>query len=201
MTTTEQNEAAKVISIVQFGDPVLRQVADEISKEDFQSEEIQKLIDDMEVSLHAAGGIGLAAPQVGVSRRLIIIKIPAATNRPGYGEVPETPLLVVINPAITFSSPKTRRAAEGCLSIKAPGGGSYEGVVERPDRVIVQGFDREGNEITIDADKLLSRALQHEVDHLNGVLFTDLIRNVRDLRIVHPVNSDDPVFENNPFLR
>lgn len=192
-----ETEVRKPTPITQFGDPVLRLQAREISPDEIDSEEVQELIEDMIVSLKAAGGIGLAAPQVGVSKRLFIVDIPES-NRVGYGHTPETPLIVVINPRIVFASPETRRAAEACLSIRTPDGrGVYEGVVERPERVVVEGLDRQGEPIIVEADKLLSRAVQHEIDHLDGILFTDRIKELRDLRIVYPVDSKDPVFERN----
>lgn len=183
--------------ITQFGDPVLRLVAAEVSTEEIVSPEVQELIEEMAVSLRAARGIGLAAPQIGVSKRIFIVEIPES-NRVGYGHTPETPLTVVINPRIVLASAETRRAAEACLSIRTPDGrGVYEGVVERPERVVVEGQDREGNPIVVDADKLLSRAVQHEIDHLDGILFTDRIKEAKDLRIVYPVENTDPVFERN----
>jgi peptide deformylase len=121
-------------------------------------------------------------------------------NRVGYGDIEETPLLVMINPEVVFASEETRRAPEACLSINTPDGGRYEGVVERPERVRVRGYDRTGKEITVEADKFLSRALQHEVDHLNGILFTDHIRNLKDLRIYRPVEATDPVLGANVHL-
>lgn len=185
--------------ITQFGDPVLRLRAKEVALEEIASPEVQDIIEDMIVSLAAAGGVGLAAPQISVSRRIIIIKIPAM-NRVGYGDIEETPLLVMINPEIVSASEETRRAPEACLSINTPDGGRYEGVLERPERVRVRGYDRTGKEITVDADKFLSRALQHEVDHLDGILFTDRIRNLRDLRIYRPVEATDPVLGANVHL-
>jgi peptide deformylase len=124
---------------------------------------------------------------------LLISKIPAM-NRVGYGDVPETPLLVLINPVILEKSQEMRRAPEACLSIRTPDDkGVYEGVVERPERIVVRGYDRLGQEITVEGDKLLSRALQHEIDHLDGILFTDHIRELRDLRVYYPVDAADPV--------
>lgn len=187
------------LPITQFGDPVLRMRATEVDPDDIGSPEVQDIIEDMIVSLAAAGGVGLAAPQISVSWRIIIIKIPAMI-RVGYGDIEETPLLVMVNPEIVSFSQETRRAPEACLSINSPDGGRYEGVLERPERVQVRGFDRHGKEITVDADKFLSRALQHEVDHLDGILFTDRIRNLKDLRIYRAVETTDPVLERNTYL-
>lgn len=188
------------VPIRQFGDPVLRMRAAEVAHDEIGSAQVASLIEDMVASLRAAGGIGLAAPQIGVSQRVLIIKIPALT-RIGYGNVPETPLLAMINPRIVSTSEETRRAPEACLSIRTPDGrGVYEGVLERPERVTIQGLGRDGSEIVVDADNLLARALQHEVDHLDGILFTDRIRDLKDLRVYYPVVASDPVLEQNTFV-
>jgi peptide deformylase len=187
------------IPITQFGDPVLRLRAREIDPNEITSLEVQSTIEDMIVSLAAAGGVGLAAPQISVSQRIIIIKIPAM-NRVGYGDIEETPLLVIINPEIVSASQETRRAPEACLSINSADGGRYEGVVTRPEKVWVRGYDRTGKGITVEADNFLSRALQHEVDHLDGILFTDRVRDLKDLRIYHAVNANDPVLQGNVHL-
>ncbi|MEO8289089.1 MAG: peptide deformylase [Chloroflexota bacterium] len=189
----EETQLRAAVPIRQFGDPVLRVPAMEIDHDRIGSAEVQGTIDDMVASLAAAKGVGLAAPQIGLSQRLLIIKIPAM-NRVGYGDVPETPLLVLINPVILEKSQEMRWAPEACLSIRTPDGkGVYEGVVERPERIVVRGYNRLGREITVEGDKLLSRAIQHEIDHLDGILFTDHIRELRDLRVYYPVDSDDPV--------
>ncbi len=185
--------------ITQFGDPVLRLRAKEVDPAEIDSPQVQDVIEDMIVSLAAAGGAGLAAPQISVSRRIVILKYPAM-NRVGYGDIEERPLLVLINPEIVYASEEMRRAPEACLSINTPDGGRYEGVVERPERVRVRAYDRTGKEITVDAESFLSRALQHEVDHLEGILFTDRIRDLKDLRIYHPVALTDPVLQANVFL-
>lgn len=187
------------LPITQFGDPVLRLRAKEVALEEISSPAIQGIIEDMVASLAAAGGAGLAAPQISVSKRIVIIKYPAM-NRVGYGEIEEQPLLVLINPEIVYASEETRRAPEACLSINTPDGGRYEGVLERPERVRVRAYDRAGREFTVEADKFLSRALQHEVDHLEGILFTDRIPDLKDLRIYHPVSADDPVLQANVHL-
>lgn len=195
----DQATARTPLPITQFGDPVLRLRAKEVDLAGIESPEIQGIIEDMVASLAAAGGAGLAAPQISVSRRIVIIKYPAM-NRVGYGEIEEMPLMVLINPEVVYASEETRRAPEACLSINTADGGRYEGVLERPDRVQVRAYDRTGKEFTVDAGKFLSRALQHEVDHLEGILFTDRIRDLKDLRIVRPVEAGDPVLQGNVHL-
>jgi peptide deformylase len=201
MTTPDTGTERPIVPVRQFGDPVLRSMATSLDLDSINSPELQGTIEDMVASLAAAGGIGLAAPQIGLSWRMFIIKIPPLM-RVGYGAVSETPLLVVINPEIVYTSTETRIAPEACLSIRTPDGrGVYEGVLERPERVVVQGYDRAGRPIEIEGDSLLARAMQHEIDHLDGILFTDRIRQLRDLRIYYPIESTDPVLERNAYLQ
>ena len=199
MSTEMADSTRSPLPIRQLGDPVLRMQSREVSADEVTSLEIQNIVEDMIVSLQAARGVGLAAPQIGVSQRIIIIQIPAMV-RVGYGTIPETPLTVLINPEIVEASAETRFAHEACLSIQTPDGGIYEGAVERPDRVKVKAYDRFGKEIIVDGDNLLGRVLQHEIDHLDGRLFPDLIRDVRNLRICYPVKRSDATLEQNIFL-
>lgn len=141
-----------------LGDPVLRAPAEEVSEFD---EEIQTLAEDMLETMYRASGIGLAGPQVGVSRRIIVLDL-GESDEDGHGAV------ALVNPQVVAATRKTDRAPEGCLSI--PG---MEEVVERPASVTVRGFTPQGDAVTIEADGLFSRALQHEIDHLDGVLFID----------------------------
>lgn len=128
--------------------------------------DVQKLIDDMIETMYAAPGIGLAAPQVGVSKRIIVIDV-------SVKETEKTPLLVLINPEIIRTEGEIE-SEEGCLSI--PG---YITIVKRAERVLVSGLNRDGKEILIEGEGLLSRALQHEIDHLNGILFIDRISSIK----------------------
>lgn len=143
-----------------MGEPVLRTPAKEAEAFD---EELRELVEDLLETMYHAQGIGLAAPQVGVSRRVLVVDLGEADEE-GRGPV------TLVNPRVAESSRKTDRAPEGCLSI--PG---LEEVVERPETVTVEGYDPEGEEVTIEASGLLSRALQHEIDHLDGILFVDRV--------------------------
>jgi peptide deformylase len=120
------------------------------------SDDLQRLIDDMFETMHAAQGIGLAAPQVGRSERLAVIEVDGER-------------IVAINPEIVEES-GSDRAEEGCLSIP-----DIYGEVERSTRVVVEATDREGKPFTVEADGLLARCLQHEIDHLHGKLFIDYL--------------------------
>jgi peptide deformylase len=135
-----------------LGDPVLREETKPVT---VITEEIQRLIEDMFETMYAARGIGLAAPQVGRSERLCVI------------DVDEEPM-VLINPEILESSRATEKAEEGCLSIP-----DIYGDVERPASVRVRAMDREGNVFERDAEGLLARCMQHEIDHLHGKMFID----------------------------
>ena len=140
-----------------LGDPVLRTVAAPV---DAVTDDVRRLIDDMMQTMYDADGVGLAAPQIGVQQRVIVIDVREAGLEP----------FALVNPGIVEVSPETERGEEGCLSI--PG---IRDIVERPARVTVTGLDRDGADVRIDADGLLARALQHEVDHLDGVLFLDRV--------------------------
>lgn len=126
---------------------------------------IQRLIDDMIETMHAVSGVGLAANQVGISKRLCIIDVSAKEEK--------TPLIVLINPVI-IEKGGVVEAEEGCLSI--PG---YTTTIKRAEMVYVRGINREGKHIEIDGTGLLSRVLQHEIDHLNGLLIIDRISPIK----------------------
>jgi peptide deformylase len=141
-----------------LGDPVLRKPAVEISE---FGEELESLARDMLETMYKSSGIGLAGPQIGISERIIVVDISASDEEEGGP-------LALVNPRVVESSRVTDRAPEGCLSI--PG---MEEVVERPSAVTVEGATPSGEPVAIDAEGLLSRVLQHEIDHLDGVLFID----------------------------
>lgn len=140
-----------VYPIRQFGDPVLRQRAREVEHLDGV---LARLIDDMFETMYAAPGVGLAAPQVGIERRVFVYDI---------GEGPNA----VINPTIVESTGEWNYD-EGCLSIP-----DLSWTVERPKEVHLRGIDIDGGEIDIEADELLARCFQHEMDHLDGVLLVE----------------------------
>lgn len=137
-------------------DPVLRQKAKKISTIDSS---IQRLIDDMIETMQEAKGVGLAAPQVGVSLRVIVIQMP--------GEQP----VAIINPEVVERAGE-QEVTEGCLSV--PG---YCGEIKRSAKITVKGKDRQGKRIKIKASGLMAEALEHETDHLNGKLYIDHIKN------------------------
>ena len=145
--------------IVLMGDPVLRTEAEPVEAFD---DELRTLVRDMFETMYHADGIGLAAPQIGVLQRVLVLDLRREDG-------PEAKVALV-NPAVTWASPDTEKEPEGCLSI--PG---MEELVNRPRAVRVEGMDPEGNPVSIEAEELFSRALQHEIDHLDGILFPDRI--------------------------
>ncbi|ARQ08507.1 peptide deformylase [Rhizobium etli] len=144
-------------------DPVLRQLSKPIERVDA---DLQRLADDMLETMYDAPGIGLAAIQIGVPRRILVIDV----SREGEEKQPQ----VFINPEIVKSSDDRSVYEEGCLSIP-----DYYAEVERPATVSVKYLDREGKEQMVEADGLLATCLQHEIDHLNGVLFIDHISRLK----------------------
>ena len=151
--------------ILRLGDSILTEPARPV---DVITPDIDALIDDMIETMYAAPGIGLAAPQVGVSLRIFVIDL-------SLGKDPAA-LHVMLNPQFVERE-GMQLEEEGCLSI--PG---FNATVARPKRVVVKGLNRQGDEYTIEGTGLLARALQHEVDHLNSCLFVDRLRGIsRDL--------------------
>lgn len=144
-------------------DPILREVSKPIETID---SEVKKLADDMLETMYDAPGIGLAAIQIGVARRMLVLDV----SKDGEDKTP----LVFINPEVVASSDARSVYEEGCLSIP-----DYYAEVERPAAITVKHLDRDGKEQIVEADGLLATCLQHEIDHLNGVLFIDHISKLK----------------------
>ena len=155
--------AMTIKPLIILPDPLLRQVSKPVERVD---SDLQRLADDMLDTMYDAPGIGLAAVQIGVPRRMLVIDV----SREGEEKQP----LVVINPEIVTSSDERSVYEEGCLSIP-----DYYAEVERPATVSVKYLDRNGKEQMVEADSLLATCLQHEIDHLNGVLFIDHISKLK----------------------
>jgi peptide deformylase len=144
-------------------DPILREVSKPIETID---SEVKKLADDMLETMYDAPGIGLAAIQIGVARRMLVLDV----SKDGEDKAP----LVFINPEVVSASDARSVYEEGCLSIP-----DYYAEVERPAAITVKHLDRDGKERLTEADGLLATCLQHEIDHLNGVLFIDHISKLK----------------------
>jgi peptide deformylase len=144
---------------------------------------VQKLIDDMIETMRAAGGAGLAAPQVGRPLRVIVIEVPPPEADPPRVEDKE--VIVLINPQIVRRSGQ-RQVAEGCLSV--PG---YWAEITRSVKVIAKGLNREGREVRIKGEELLAQALEHEFDHINGVLYIDHLESLDQLVKIEPGREEE----------
>jgi peptide deformylase len=156
-----------VREIVFVPDPVLRKKARTVTKFD---EKLQTLIDDMVETMRQAPGVGLAAPQVGELQRVIVVEYLENEEDEELEDAAEAPkkLYTIVNPEITRRSTEVEVGTEGCLSV--PG---YNGEVERHLAVTVKGQNRYGQPVTLRLKDWTARIFQHEIDHLNGVLFTD----------------------------
>ena len=158
--------------IVYVPDPVLRKKAKTVTKFD---EKLQTLIDDMVETMRAAPGVGLAAPQVGVLERVIVVEYYENEEDADDEEADEAPkkLYTLVNPEITRKSTELEEGTEGCLSV--PG---FQGEVERHLAITVKAQTRHGQPVTLKVKDWTARIFQHEIDHLNGVLFTDLASRI-----------------------
>jgi len=150
-----------VLPLVPMDNPVLHQKAKRVTKIDGS---VQKLIDDMIETMREIEGAGLAAPQVGVPLQVAVI------------EIPDGELITLVNPELVKGTDE-HEVCEGCLSL--PG---YNGDIKRFNSVTVKGRDRHGRQIRIKADGLLAQALQHEIDHLNGIVYVDHLESRDKLR-------------------
>ncbi len=152
-----------VLPIVTYEDEILREKAEPIKK---NSDQLQKLIDDMFDTMYNADGVGLAAPQIAKPLRIFVADISPVKEE--NGEQSSREPLTIINPEITLESEETATKDEGCLSIP-----DVMGPVTRPEKVVVTFKDRDFNDQKMNVEGQLARVIQHEIDHLNGVLFID----------------------------
>ncbi|MGH2939017.1 MAG: peptide deformylase [Solirubrobacterales bacterium] len=163
-----------VLPIREMGDPVLRQEAREVPIEELASAEVQGLIDDMIETMRVADGAGLAAPQVGVPLRIAVIEV--REGNPRYPYKPPLPLTVIVNPQLTPLDGATFATNEGCLSMP-----NVRGDLERFENVGVRYLDREGEMHEETRRGLTAGTFQHEVDHLDGILFVDRMADMSSL--------------------
>ncbi len=162
------------LSILTVPNSALRQKSKKVSQID---DSIKNIVVDMIKALDNEGGIGLAAPQLGIPLRIIIVEI-KDTEIARNTKIKPTSLIVLINPEIIKTSEEQEKREEGCLSVP-----NVWGLVMRPLKIKVMGLDRQGKKIKIKASDLLARVLQHEIDHLDGILFTDKA----DLKTLHKI--------------
>lgn len=159
-----------VREVIRMGHPVLRQVAQPVGA--FGTPELRSLVTDMDDTMRALSGAGIAAPQVGVSLRVVIFEV---TENPRYPHVQPIPYTVLVNPVLTPLGEDTEEGWEGCLSV--PG---MRGLVPRYRRLRYTGYDLEGTPIDRTVEGFHARVVQHEVDHLDGILYPQRVRDLRN---------------------
>ena len=172
-----------VKEILKMGNPLLREVAEDFSVEEIKNSETQLLLEDMWHSLAAAGGIGLAAPQIGISKQLAVIKLTEESDR--YPDMEDSEAFIIFNPKITVLDKTEQGFWEGCLSV--PG---LRGFVERPRKIRVDYLDESAKPRSIEVEDFLATVFQHELDHLVGKLYVDRIKDITTLMF-----EDEMVFE------
>jgi peptide deformylase len=170
------NHGMAILKVARLGHPVLRQKAAPVPTEKIASREIQQLIDDMFETMHEYGGIGLAAPQVHESLRLFVAGIRDADVVSPMSDDEDMPLIAVINPEVVPVSRETATDWEGCLSIP-----DIRGQVPRPSAVRLRALDRHGEKFEVIAKGLPARVIQHETDHLDGIIFFDRMKSLESL--------------------
>jgi len=152
-----------------MGNPILRKIADDVKVSNIKSDNFYQLLLDLKDSMKHYGGIGIAAPQIGVSEKVCVIEL-LGINR--YGEEINLPFTVFVNPVIEVLEGEVRGYWEGCLSV--PG---LRGYVERPQKIRVHYLNENAEEKTLEAEGFLATVIQHELDHLFGKLYIDRIKD------------------------
>ena len=168
-----QRRPMAVLKVAHLGHPVLRQVAEPVALEAIRSPELQRLIDDMLETMEEHDGAGLAAPQVHVSRCVVIYGVEA---NPRYPDAEAVPLTVLVNPRITPVGTEQDEDWEGCLSVP-----DLRGRVPRFTRVRVEAYGRDGAPLRFTAEGFHARVVQHECDHLDGKVYLDRMRSMETL--------------------
>ena len=183
-----------ILKVARMGHPVLRRVADPVPSDHVGSDEIQRLIGDMIDTCREYSGAGLAAPQVHVSKRVVVMEV---YDNPRYPDAPELALTVVVNPEVEHIDPTRQMVWEGCLSVP-----DLRGQVPRSSAVRLTGLGLDGEPIDVPLDGFPAAVVQHECDHLDGRLYVDRMESMESLtflgefdrfvrpRIVEEVNED-----------
>ena len=162
-----------ILKVARLGHPVLRQPARPVPPEQIHSAEIQRFIDDLIETMREYDGAGLAANQVHALRQIAVIEVQKNAR---YPDAPEVPLTVVINPVVTPLTEEREDGWEGCLSVP-----DMRGVVPRYTSVRLECLDRQGHRVDVVAKDFFARVIQHETDHLDGIVYVDRIVDMRTL--------------------
>lgn len=162
-----------ILKVARLGHPVIRTPAEAVPKESISSQEIQRLIDDMIETMYEYDGVGLAAPQIYVSKQIAVIEVSNNRRYPGHGSIP---LTILINPRILQISKRQLEDWEGCLSVQ-----ELRGRVPRADSLEVEAYGRDAKKVRFHAQGFFARVVQHECDHLAGKVFLDRMPNLNSL--------------------
>src|SRR5919109_3915684 len=162
-----------ILKVARLGHPVLRMQAQPLTIDEIRSRDTQRFIDDMIETMREYDGAGLAANQVHTLKQICVIEV---LGNPRYPDAPHIPLTVVINPVVTPLTDEMEDGWEGCLSVP-----DMRGLVPRYTAVRLEYHDREGKRQEVDAKDFFARVIQHETDHLNGIVYIDRMRDLRTL--------------------
>ena len=162
-----------ILKVARLGHPVLREVARPIPAAAIRSADVQRLIDDMIETMREYDGAGLAAPQVHALLQIAVIEVAA---NPRYPDAPEVPLTVLVNPVVTPLTDEVEEGWEGCLSVP-----DMRGSVPRRTAVRLECYDRDAQRVDLVAKDFFARVIQHETDHLNGIVYLDRMRDLSSL--------------------
>ena len=162
-----------ILKVARLGHPVLREIAQPVPLERIRLAEVQRFIDDMVETMREYNGAGLAANQVHTPLQIAIIEV---TSNPRYPDAPQIPLTVLVNPIVTPITEEMEEGWEGCLSVP-----DMRGRVPRHSAVRLECYDREGKPVDLVAKDFFARVIQHETDHLNGIVYVDRMRDLSSL--------------------
>ena len=162
-----------ILKVARLGHPVLRQIAQPVPVERIRSAEVQRFIDDMVETMREYSGAGLAANQVHTPLQIAVIEV---TSNPRYPDAPQIPLTVLVNPIVTPVTEEMEEGWEGCLSVP-----DMRGRVPRHSAVRLECYDRAGERVDLVAKDFFARVIQHETDHLNGIVYVDRMRDLSSL--------------------
>jgi peptide deformylase len=165
-----------ILKVARLGHPVLRQEARPLSAEEIRSADTQRFIDDLIETMREYDGAGLAANQVHTLKQVCVIEV---LGNPRYPEAPDIPLTVLINPVVTPLTEEIEEGWEGCLSVP-----DMRGRVPRFTEVRLECLDRDGEEIDLVAKEFFARVIQHETDHLKGIVYVDRMRDLSSLSYI-----------------
>ena len=165
-----------ILKVARIGHPVIRRPARDLTRDELRSPDLQRLVDDMEETMHEYEGVGLAGPQVHLGLRIAVIQVPGSDAR----SIAEVPFTVLINPRVTPLGDDKVDGWEGCLSVP-----DLRGLVPRWKRLRLEALDRRGKPYTVDATDFFARVIQHECDHLDGSVYLDRMRDMKTLAFLH----------------